>query len=200
MLFQSINIHLIDILVIGILAFGAYKGFLNGGIVQGLDLFTLILGFIASVFLTYHFYLMLLNNGLTNADLFAALFLGGVFTASMWAAHVVQISVNKKLSEFKKTLQDRLWGLALGVIKYLLIAGVFMIIVRELDIYTHFLPKTEKIAPQNSYYKSVLGTAAYYTVVTLAPQLKFDANIPAEPQKKPPVIKPSNKLYNDNNF
>jgi len=200
--FSDLNIHLIDILVIGLLAFGAYRGYMNGAIVQALDLFTLILGFILVVYATNRIYFIFVVQNLSAADLFASLFLSGLFLAAMWISHAVQVKTAQKLKGMKKTLSERLWGLFFGVLKYLLIAGVFMVTIKEIDIYTDFLPRGEKIAPEKGRYRSIMGTAAYYTITSIVPSLKFETNKPEAPikRKKHKYIEPKSLDFNDDDF
>ncbi len=200
--FSDLNIHLIDILVIGLLAFGAYRGYMNGAIVQALDLFTLILGFIVVIYATNKIYFIFVVQGLNAADLFASLFLAALFTAAMWMSHVVQIKTAQKLADLKKTLSERLWGLFFGVLKYLLIVGVFMVTVKEIDRYTNFLPRAEKIAPEKGRYRSIMGTAAYYAVTAVVPSLKFEYNKPEAPAKKKrhKYVEPKSLDFNDDDF
>ena len=199
--FSNLNIHLIDLLVIGLLTFGSWRGYKNGSIVQGLDTLTLILGYIIAVYLTKKVYFFLTLQGLNAADLFAALFLVAVFIGAMWISHVIQLKTYQKLAELKHSMSEKLWGLVIGFIKYLLITGVFMVLIHQLDTYTNFLPKAEKIAPQSGNYRSVMGTATYYLITTISPSLKFDFNKPdVIKKKKIKYVQPKNVNFNDDQF
>ncbi len=201
MFFQTVNIHLIDIITVGLIALGAYRGFKLGAIVQALDLLLVIIGFYVLVYFTKQVYLTFLFQGLKTAPLFAALFLGGTFIALLWITALLQKSVNQKLSQIQKSWQDRIWGLILGIIKYILIIGVYMVVVREVDIYSNFLPKTEKIAPVKGRFRSILGTGTYYITTTIAPSLKFDMNQPEKTIKRPTkYVEPPSSDFYDNDF
>ncbi len=199
--FSDLNIHLIDILVIGLLAFGGYRGYRNGSIVQGLDTLSLILGYIIAVYFTKKVYFFMSLQGLNAADLFASLFLAVAFVGAMWVSHVIQLKTYQKLAELKHSLSEKLWGLVIGFIKYLLITGVFMVVIHEVDTYTNFLPKAEKVAPVTGSYRSVMGTATYYLITTISPSLKFDFNKPDVTKKKPiKYVQPKNVNFNDDEF
>ncbi len=199
--FSYLNIHLIDILVVGLLAFGAYRGYKNGAVVQALDTLSLILGYIITVYFTNRVFYIFSIQGLNAADLFASLFMGIAFTAVMWLAHFIQIKTYQKLSDLKKTLSERLWGLVFGMLKYLIIAGVFVVIIKEVDLYTNFLPRAEKIAPKRGVYRSIMGTATYYLITTVSPSLKFDHNKPEPKVKKQhKYVQPKNVDFFDDQF
>ncbi len=201
MFFQTINIHLIDIITIGLIALGAYRGYKLGAIIQALDLLLIIIGFYILVYFTEQVYLTFLFQGLNTAPLFAALFLGASFIGLLWITALLQNSVKKKLDQIKKSWQDRIWGLILGIIKYTLIIGVYMVVVREVDMYSNFLPKTEKIAPVKGRLKSILGTGTYYITTTIAPSLKFDMNKPERTIKRPTkYVEPPSSDFYDNDF
>ncbi len=201
MFFQTVNIHFIDILVVGFLAFGAYKGYKHGWIVQGLELLIVFLGFYLAAYLSHQMFLTFLFQGLRTAELFASLILSGAFIVVLWLTHVIQISVTNKISQMEMNIKDRIWGIIFGMLKYLIIIGVFMVTIREVDRYSNFLPKTEKIAPVNGRFRSVLGTGTYYMITLMAPSLKYEHNRPVRKIKQPTkYVEPKSTDFYDDDF
>ena len=201
MFFQTVNIHFIDLLVIGFLAFGAYKGYKYGWIVQGLELLIVFIGFYVVAYLSHQMFLTFLFQGLSTAELFASLVLAGAFIVVLWLTHFIQLTVTKKINQMDMNIKDRIWGILFGMLKYLIIIGVFMVTIREVDIFTNFLPKTEKIAPVRGRFKSILGTGTYYMITLMSPNLKYEHNRPVKKIKQPTkFVEPKSADFYDDDF
>ena len=201
MFFQTVNIHFIDLLVIGFLAFGAYKGYKLAWIILGIDLLVIILGFYVTAYFSNYLFLSLLFQGLDSSAVLASLLLAGSFIVVLWISHLIQNIIKNKIKQLDTNFKDRIAGIILGMIKYLIIIGVFTITIKEIDNYTNFLPKTEKIAPSNSKFKSILGTGVYYMITAMSPAIKFEHNRPLKKSKeKIKYIKPKSSDFFDNEF
>ena len=201
MFFQTVNIHFIDLLVIGFLAFGAYKGYKLGWIVQGLELLIVFIGFYVVAYISHQLFLSLLFQGLRNAELFASLVLAGAFIIVLWVTKFIQLTVTKKINQTDMNIKDRIWGIVFGMLKYMIIIGVFLVAIRQVDIYTNFLPKTEKIAPVKGHFKSILGTGTYYMITLMSPSLKYEHNRPVKKIRKPiKYVEPKSADFYDDEF
>ncbi len=201
MFFQTVNIHFIDILVVGFLAFGAYRGYKYGWIVQGLELLIVFIGFYVVAYISHWAFLTFLFQGFNTASLFASLVLSGAFVVVLWLTHIIQITVTNKLNQVKMNIKDRLWGIFFGMVKYLIIIGVFLVTIREIDNYTNFLPKTEKIAPVRGRFRSILGTGTYYMITLMSPSLKYEHNRPVKKIEKPTkYVEPKSSDFYDDEF
>ena len=201
MFFQTVNIHFIDVLVVGFLAYGAYKGYKHGWIVEGLELLVVFLGFYTVAYLSHQLFLTFLFQGLDTAGLFASIILAGSFIVVLWLTHIIQITVSNRLSQTKMNIKDRIWGIVFGMAKYLIITGIFMVPIRQTDIYTNFLPKTEKIAPVRGRFRSILGTGTYDLITILSPSLKFEHNRPVKKVEKPTkYVEPKSADFYDDQF
>jgi uncharacterized membrane protein required for colicin V production len=194
------NLHLIDLIVIGLLAWGAYKGYKTGGIVQSVAVLGLITGLLVDLYLTKQTYFALIIQQSSIADLIAAIFLGFVFIAAIWFSRYIEGIAARKLSEAQKTLQERLVGLALGMVKYFIIIGIYSVMIYQIDIHSNFLPRAEKIAPAKGP-KSILGTFSYRVTTTVLKSLEFNYNEPERPEE--PIddyIEPAKQDYDDSEF
>ncbi len=194
------NLHLIDLIIIGLLAWGAYTGYKTGGIVQSVAILGLVAGLLLDLYLTKQTYFALIIQQSSIADLIAAVFLGFIFIAAIWFSRYIEGIATRKLSEAQKTLQERLVGLGLGMVKYFIIIGIYSVMIYQIDIHSNFLPRAEKIAPAKGP-KSILGTFSYRVTTTVLKSLEFNYNEPEKPEE--PIddyIEPAKQDYDDSEF
>ena len=135
---------LFDLVIFGLVIWGAYAGYSKGAIVQAISLFALFAGLAISVLvtkLTYSFFIRLESRA---PDLFASIVLAFFFIAAIWASNYIRQIVQKNVSELTKGTYNRIIGVGLGMVKFFIIVSVFVLVVYKLDIYGKFLPPSEK--------------------------------------------------------
>lgn len=133
MIIESYKINLLDLIILAPLAWGAWRGWIQGFITQGFSLAVLLLGIIAVIRLsgfasTVIFPRIGVGSEVLSILFFTLLFAGIVFLAEFLAKIVALMVVNVPLDMITRGA-----GAGLGFIKYVFIVGV-SIVVFELFI------------------------------------------------------------------
>ncbi len=162
----DIFFSLFDLAIVGLLCWGAWLGYSKGAIVQTISLFALVAALGISAITSKFIYAFFISNGSKTPDLFAALWLAGLFTAGIFGSGWVRGIVQDRVKELKKTKNDQLIGLGMGVVKMFLIISLYSFVIYNVDYYGHFLPKSEQ--------RSKLGKGTSKVVPTMFKFLRWN--------------------------
>jgi uncharacterized membrane protein required for colicin V production len=158
---------LFDGIILLMLIWGGYRGYVKGAIIESVTLFALAAFTVIDVFITKLIYHALSEKS-NIPDLFAAVLLGSFFILAIWASNIVSVKVKNNVGDIKKGTYNRLIGMGLGIAKFFLIAGIYVITIYKIDNYANFLPKSEK--------HSKLANASKWAITLAFPNLKFDSH------------------------
>ncbi len=132
------------LIIFSLLGYASWLGYSKGAIVQAISLFAVSVGVGASALATKFLYAFLVANGSVTPDLFAALFMGGLFTVSLFGANWIKKLVQDHTSELKKNSKDRYIGVGLSIVKMFLIICFYSFVIYKIEIYGKFLPESEQ--------------------------------------------------------
>jgi membrane protein required for colicin V production len=141
----------IDIILIIILLWGAWKGFSNGLIISVASFLAILIGVwgaikfsdYSAVFLTSHFtittkYLKIVSFAVT-------------FIIIIILVHLLARLLDKFISSIALGLVNKLLGAVFGILKYFFILSIFLIILNNIDKKANLIP--EKIKNESLLYK-----------------------------------------------
>ncbi len=158
-------ISLFDLIILGLLLWGAYKGYSLGAVVQSISLFALLLGLTLSVVITKQIYRFLSPRS-DVPDLFAVVFLGITYVFAIWGAQYVAFKVKNYMGDVPKTAYIRGIGVIMGIAKYFLIVSLYVLLLFKVEEHAHFLPEREQL--------SKFSRASVWTLTKIFPYLKMD--------------------------
>lgn len=154
-----------DFVIFFVVAWGAYKGYVQGAIVQSISLFALLVGLTISVVLTKFVYRFLSARS-DVPDLFAIVLLGIIFVFAIIGSAYINKLVKENVAEAPKSQTNRGIGAGIGVIKFYLIASVYILVLFKIEDHAHFIPDRER--------KSTVAFASRWVVTKIFPYLKME--------------------------
>lgn len=161
----DVFISLFDIVILLLLIWGGYKGYVKGAIVEAISLFALLGGLVFSVVFTkllYNFFVTRSNQ----PDLFASILLGSIFVGALWFSNFITHKTKENAGALPKGRSNRFIGMGLGISKFFLIAAVYVVVLYKVNIYANFLPPGEQ--------KSKLANASKFILTKIFPNLKME--------------------------
>ncbi len=183
----DITIRFLDIFIIGYFAYMFWIGSKQGPIVRAIDLFAFSAGILLSSLITRSVYYYFYRNNAVHPELFAALILIVLYSGSLWFSYLIQKTVYSQTKDLEKGKKASILGGILSLIKAIIVAGVFTLILLSLNVSGKFLPKEEP--------KSALGYITSSTVaLTIRNFYPLYKSIYSKIGKKP--IKRNNKPVN----
>ena len=145
--------NFIDIIIIVLLLWGAWKGFSNGLIISVASFLAILLGIWGAIkfsdysatFLSSHFtitskYLKIISFAIT-------------FIIIIILVHLVARLIDKLLSAVALGFINKMSGAVFGILKYCFIISIFLIILANIDKKIHFIP--ENIKNNSLFYKQM---------------------------------------------
>ncbi len=182
----DLTFSLFGLVFFGLLIWGGYRGYRRGGIIMGLSLFALAIGFVVSGALTKLTYIYFFDKS-DVPEVFGAIVLGTTFIAAIWFSAYIQKIVRHKITDVESDKTNNYIGMALGIAKFFLIAAVYSVVILNLDCKGHFLPERDRKSYTLNFSKNIL----YKTVRMLRMDKHLTAPCYPEDYK--------NKSQNNNN-
>jgi membrane protein required for colicin V production len=167
----DLHFSLLDFIIIIVLIWGIYKGYMQGFIVQTIALFTLLAGIYIAAVLAMGFYNLLIDKSaipLRNLPVIAfSVLFGPVLYATNWVA----LNVLRQVSSVPQNMYKKVLGAFCGALKYLFILSIFMIFIDRLD-------SSFQILTQNEHKRTNLFGPVSKFAPTIIPKLKFEVREP----------------------
>lgn len=154
----NMNFSLLGLVIIGLLVWGGYRGYKNGGVVMGLSVFAIGGVFMIAALITKMVYTYFWKNGSNVPHIFGSITLGLTFIVAIWYSQYVQRAVKKRTGE-NNDIKNKIVGAIFGVVKYFIIVAVYSVVILNLNKNGDFLPDRER----ESYF--VKGSAWVLTKV-----------------------------------
>lgn len=161
----DVFINLFDIVIILLLVWGGYKGFVKGAIIESISLFALFAGMAVSAVLTKLIYNYLMTVS-AIPDLFSSFMLGIFFLGAIWFSIYISKKVKENVGEVSKSKENRLIGMGLGVVKYFFMIAIYVIVIYKVNFYADILPPGER--------KSKLANSTKWVLTKIFPHLKME--------------------------
>jgi len=171
----DLTFSLFGLVFFGLLIWGGYRGYRRGGIIMGLSLFALAVGFVVSGALTKLTYKYFFDKS-DVPEVFGAIVLGTTFIAAIWFSSYIQKMVRHKVTDVESDKTNNYVGMALGIAKFFLIAAVYSVVILNLDCKGHFLPERDR----KSYTLNLSKNILYKTVRML--RMDKHLNAPCYPE------------------
>ncbi len=140
----NLNFSIFGLVIFGLWAWGAYRGYKTGAIVMGLSLFALLAGFMLAALSAKFTYKYFLEQGSKVPDVFGSVVLGIIFIGAIWFSNFIRRAVHKRVANADKDKSTNVVGAVLGFAKYFFIAGIYSIVILNLDYNGNFLPQRDK--------------------------------------------------------
>ena len=198
----DITIRFLDVFILGYFVYMYWIGSKQGAIVRAVDLFAFSGGILLSSLFTRIAYKYFENNRASHPELFAALLLALMFSASLWFAYTIQKTVFNQTKNIEKGKKDGIIGGILSLIKAVLVSGIFTLILLSLNVSGKFLPKEEPQSALGYITSSIVALTVrnyiplyykiYYSKIQKKKQQK-QQKTPQQPQQpqQPPLPTPS---------
>jgi membrane protein required for colicin V production len=144
-------VNFLDIFALIVLAYGAYKGFKNGVLIEVAGMLGLIIGFWAGMRLAFIFAHYYRDNFHLPEKWVPAIAFFTAFAIGMGAVYLAGWAATKLLHTAQLELPNRLAGLGFGILKWGFLLGAFFSIVGNSQVLTK---------------ETVAGSASYPVVTT----------------------------------
>jgi len=172
----NFSISVFDVLILIILMWSAYKGYMRGALVHSLSLFAFLAGLVLSVIITKAAYKFLETRSIIP-DLFAIILMGFLLGASIFGSHIVGTLVESHASNVQQSNVSRFVGVGFSLAKYFLIISFYMLMLFKVNDYANFMPDREK--------NTRLGRPCAKFFTLIFPALKFGQEFNISPVKLP---------------
>lgn len=161
----NVWISFFDIVMIFLIAVGAYRGFAQGAIVQSISLFSLLVGLTICVNIAKMVHRSL--DPISDIpDLIAMLIVAVLFVGAVYGTMKISNVVYRHISDVPKGFTNRVLGATFGGIKYFFIAAVYLVTMFKVDDHAKFLPDSAKA--------SRFSNASKWMITSIFPYLKMD--------------------------
>jgi membrane protein required for colicin V production len=149
--------NVLDILILIVLAWGAYRGFTQGFILQIVTFIALILGIWASIAFSDIMSAFLTKNMDITGKYLPVLSFVLIFVLIVVVAHLIGMLLTKIFELTALGWLNRLGGIAFGILKMAFIASVILTIQNRMKEKIHIIP--EKQIQTSILYKPVASLA-----------------------------------------
>ncbi|MBN2663066.1 MAG: CvpA family protein [Bacteroidales bacterium] len=137
----DVSFSLFGVLILGILAWGGYRGYKRGGIIMGLSLFALAGGMVISGALSRMTYMYFMSGMKTPVpEVFGSIVLAATFAGAIWFSVFVQKAVHVRVLDVASDRTNNIVGSVLGVVKFFIIAAIYSTVILNLNCKGNFLP------------------------------------------------------------
>lgn len=155
----------IDIIILVPLLWGAYKGFRSGLISEFAQFAGLVLGFLIAFKASHLLSFWLIGNWKVPEKYVSTLSFTLMFIAVLIAVYILSRTLEKLLKAISLEWLNKIGGILVGGIKYLLIFGIVLKFIINLD-------QKENLIKAETKQNSILLKPALYTAGFLSPYIK----------------------------
>ena len=140
----DLHISLFDFLILGVLIWGIYKGYLQGVLVQAIALFALMAGVFVSAKLSVAFYNSIIDKSTIALPNLPVIIFAIMFGFVAFFSNFVALRVQKEVMPVPKGMYSRGLGAFFGAVKYAFIISIFLLFINRLDQNFEIITATEK--------------------------------------------------------
>ncbi len=167
----DLHVSLFDFLIMGVMVWSIYKGYMQGFIIQTIALFVLLAGVFVGAKFAVSIYDIVIDKSTVALPNFPVILFAIIFGFIVFASNYVALIVQKQVLSIPKSISTRVLGAFIGAIKYMFIISVLLIFVDRLD--KNFEIITDKEKTRTILYQPFLKFAP-----TILPRLKFSVQEP----------------------
>ncbi|RLD71717.1 MAG: hypothetical protein DRJ10_19190 [Bacteroidetes bacterium] len=140
----DLHVSLFDFIIVGIMIWGIYKGYIQGFIIQTIALFVLLAGVFVGTKLSMVIYEMVIDKSMVSLPNFPIIIFAIMFGFIVFASNYVALIVQKQVVSLPKPITTRVLGAFFGAIKYMFIISIMLIFIDRLDSGYPFVTPKEK--------------------------------------------------------
>ncbi len=154
------HISFFDFLILGVLGWGIYKGYLQGVLVQSIALFALLAGVFVTSKLSVSFYNSIIDKSTVALPNLPVIMFAIMFGIVVFFSNYVALKVQKEVIPVTKIIFTRVLGAFFAAVKYAFIISIFLIFIDKIDQNFSIITANEKAASKlyNPFLK--LGPSA----------------------------------------
>ncbi len=158
-------ISFFDVIMVLLMIWGAYRGFIQGAVVQCVSLFCITIGLIICVNISKQVYKFLTPRS-DVPDLFAIVLLAILFVVIIYFTDVITTKTIINQKDSPRGSSNRGLGAFLGATKYFFIAAIYLVTLFKIEEHAKFLPDREKY--------SRMSRACVWTITRIFPYLRMN--------------------------
>ena len=167
----DLHVSLFDFLILVVMSYGIYKGYVQGFIVQTIALFVLLAGVFVSVKLSLTVHNLIIDKSTVALPNFPVMVFAILFGMVVFASNWVALIVKKQILSLPRPITTRVLGAFFGAVKYMFIISIMLLFIDRIDSNFQIIPKKEEA--RTIFYKPFLKFAP-----TVLPKLKFHVREP----------------------
>lgn len=167
----DLHLSLFDFIIVSVLIWGIYKGYLQGYIVQTIALFALLAGTYIAAKLSMGFYNLMVDRSETAIPNLPVVVFSVLFGFVLFASNYVALYILKQVASVPKDMYAKFLGSFFAMVKYLVIISVFLVFIKRID--NNYGIVTEREKERTLLFQPVSKLAP-----TIIPTLKFEVREP----------------------
>jgi len=129
----DLHISLFDFLIIGVLFWGVYKGYLQGVLVQAIALFAMLAGVFIASKLSVAFYNSIIDKSTIALPNLPVIMFAIMFGFIAFFSNFVALKVQKEVTPIPKGMYSRVLGAFFSAVKYAFVISIFLIFIDRID-------------------------------------------------------------------
>ncbi len=157
-MYVNLNISFFDFLIVIVLFWAVYRGYIRGAIVHSVSLLVLLAGIVISAKIGYTISDYMQDRSRIPLYNLPLIIFGFLFIVAVLGAHFTTQKVIGNIGKEPKGTTNRVMGVLVSVVKYLYLISVVLIFVYKLDSNLNFVNQNEKTK-----------TVFFYKVLSIAP-------------------------------
>lgn len=149
----------VDLVILGILLFGAYNGYKKGLVKGILGTVSIFVGFGVAIFFYNFVYNIVNKQNISNSVALPAIVFVAIFVATLILINIFAKTLEKIIKGLYLGSVNKLGGIALGMLKYLLIIMALVVIFSRINY-------LDNIANKNSVIYNFLKEFVNYLLIS----------------------------------
>lgn len=157
-MYVNLNISFFDFLIVIILFWAVYRGYIRGAIIHSVSLLVLLAGIVISAKIAYSISDYMQERSRIPLYNLPLILFGILYIGAVVGAHITTQKVIGNIGKEPKGMANRIMGVFVSITKYLYMISVILIFVYKLDSNLNFINQNEK-----------KKTVFFYRVLSIAP-------------------------------
>jgi membrane protein required for colicin V production len=167
----DLHLSLLDFLIVVVLSWSVYKGYLQGFIVHSIALFALLVGTYLAAKLSMVFYSMIVDDAAVPLPNLPVVIFGLLFALVLYGTNYTAMYVLRQVASIPLNPYTKLLGAFFGAVKYLFIISVIFVFVARLD-------KSYGMVTETEHKRTKLYGPVSKIAPAIIPRLKFEIKEP----------------------
>ena len=138
------HISLFDFLILGVIGWSIYKGYIQGVLVQSIALFALLAGVFVTSKLSVSFYNSIIDKSTIALPNLPVIIFAIMFGIVTYFSNFVALRVQKDVTPVPKSIVTKVLGSFFAAVKYSFIISIFLIFIDRIDKNFEIITPDEK--------------------------------------------------------